>query len=607
MIKTKNKFIRVIFISIISILSLILVLTSALGQPNHVISNSADWRDVYSTILYANLQGIPNHFLTSTPHGPILFYEIPKGKILQIITSADKPFVVGYESLARSRGYENPEELIFDQANLELARRLPDINKFIIIDDSYGYNAIAVAPFASRAKYYVLFADERNIGELDDFLSTKTIDDIILYGHVDRDVRTVLAKYNPEIINSEIGSRFENNMMIVDKYAELGSIKQVILTNGEFIEASMMNGREPVLFIGRNSVPDEIQEYIKDRDIEIGVLIGNELIGTATFIRRQLGISVFVKFARGARVPGGTINPVEDLDRFPMPSYQLSMSILSIVYNQATGLLEVTYNNNVDLATYFKSTITIKDANDETLAVVGDADPVFIDGGETKTIVYEVDLSDAENIDNLTGEIYTIYGESKTSLEQALRGTFKIELITVLDEADIEIIDLVYDKSKGRFLVTIENTGPVDAYVDVELVDIWFDGEYITVSADDIEKIGVGKKKTIPIRIELEDEDLEDRRNSEITVRGVYGERKHALVKVKIATFDLKLRKGVVWWYIPVIIVVVIILLLLLLLLLKRRKKRCPRCRTLNDKDASHCKKCGHSFRHKHIHHAITH
>jgi len=593
MIKVKNKFIKTVFIAL---LLLGLCLKAVLAQPDHVIANSADWRDVYSTILYANLLGVPNNFLTSTPHGPILLYEIPKTRNnIQIITSADKPFVVGYEDLVRSRGYENPEELIFDHANLELAKRLPDINKYIIIDDSYGYNAISVGPYAARAKYYVLFADHRNIRDVEDFLSTRNVEHIIIYGHVDREVRNALAKYNPEIINSETGSRFENNMMMVDKYSEIGSIKQAILTSGEFIEASMLSGNEPVLFIGTNNVPPEVQDYIKKRGVEIGVLIGNELIGTATFIRRQIGISVFVKFARGARVPGGTINPVEDLDRFPMPSYELSMSITSVVYNKATQSLEVTYKNNVDLATYFKSTIHIKNKDGETLDTVGNKTIGFIDGGESKTLVYHPELPDTDQ--NLTAEVYTIYGESKTSLEKVLRGTFKIEAITIIDDAEIEIIGLVYDKSSGKFLVTIENTGAVDVYVDVELVDVWFNGEYITVSADDIEKIRTGKAKQIPVNIKLEEEDLEDERNSRILVRGVYGERKHALVKVKEKEFELRLRKGLVWWYIPAAILVIVIILFLILLFIKRKGKRCPRCRTLNKKDASHCKKCGHALK----------
>jgi len=566
------------------------------AQEEVVISNSANWEDVYSALLYANLLGKTGYFLTSTPHGPILLFEITQGSNIQVISSADRPYYVGYEALIRSKGYATVEELIFDSSNLELARRLPNINKFIVLDSSYGYNALSVAPYAAKAKYYVLFADRINIGDVTGFLSGKNVEKIILYGRVDREVRAALAQYNPEIISSANGSRFEDNMVIVDKYAELAGAKQVILTNGEFIEASMMSGKEPLLFIGRNNVPDEVQKYIKDRGIEIGVLIGNELIGSATTIRRQLGISVFVKFARGSRIPGGTINPVEDLDRFPMPSYQLNLSIVSISYNKATGVLEVTYTNNVDLATYFKSTITIRNANGETLAVVGDKDVIFIDGRETKTVVYTVDLSEAEragSLDNLTGEIYTIYGESKTSLENALRGTFKIEMITVMDDTDIEIIDLVYDKGSGKFLITVENTGTSDAYVSLEIIDLWVNDGYLTVASDGVEKIAPGKRKVITIEVDLADEDLQNEKNAKITVHAVYGARKYALVKSKYKDFELKFKEAFIWWYIPVIIIII----LLLILFFMRRRKQCPRCRTMNKRSAKHCKKCRHEFK----------
>jgi len=585
--------------SIVVVILFIFWLTSissfALGKTDEVISNSADWRDVYSSIIYANLIGASNHFLTSTPHGPILLFEIPKNREgIQIITSADKPFYVGYESLMKSKGYNNVEELIFSQSNLELAKRLPqETDSFIVLDDAYGYNALAVAPFAAKAKYYVLFANRGNINEISDFLSTKTVKSIIMYGQLDREVKAALSRYNPETINSESGSRFENNMKIVDKYSEIGNIKQVILTNGEFIESSMMSGDEAVIFIGKNNVPQEIKDYINSRGVDIGVLIGNELIGSATDIRRQLGISVFVKFARGSRVPGGSINPVEDLDRFPMPSYQLSLSIVSISYNKATGLLEVTYKNNVDLATYFKSTITVRNVDGETIVTDGDAGIIFIDGGETKTITYNRTRGiDPTRLNGeLTGEIYTIYGESKTSLENVLRGTFKIETIEVMDNTDIEIIDLVYDKNRGMFYVTIENTGKVDAYVSAELIDLWINGEYVTVASDEIFKIAVGQKKDIPVKIALAEEDLLDQKNSEIDVLARFGERMHALINSKTKSFNLKFREGTMWYY-GVLIVVIILLLLLLI----RRRKRCPRCRIMNKKDATTCKKCGHQL-----------
>jgi hypothetical protein len=601
--KDKNSLLSRKLLLILIGLALIIIIPAFASAQDVIISNSANWSDVYSTLLYANLLGKTGYFLTSTPHGPILLYEIPQDKEIQVITSADKPYVVGYEALIRSKGYPNPQELIFTNTNLELARRLTDINKFIIIDPSYGYNALAVAPYAVKARYYVLFAERRNIGDITNFLAGKNVQSIIIYGQVNREVRTALASYNPEVINSANGSRFENNMMIVDKYAEIGSIKQVILSNGEFIEASMMSGTEPVLFIGKNNVPDEIQQYIKDKKIEIGVLIGNELIGSATTIRRQLGISVFVKFARGSRIPGGTINPVEDLDRFPMPSYQLGMSIVSIIYNKATGEFEVTYRNDVNIATYFKSTITVKNANGDILVVIGDNDTVFIDGGETKTIVYtpKQPLTEDQMAGNITAEVYTIFGESKTSLENVLRGTFKIETINVMDSADINIVDpIYYDMSKGIFYVTIENIGPVDAYVSIELVDLWVNGEYVTVASDAVELIGVGNKKTIAIKIQLTQDDFTGGYNNQIKVRARYGERMHALIKVKEKTVGYEFRKGVTWWYIPIIIIVLI--LIIWFIIFWRRRKRCPRCRTMNKRSASHCKKCGHPFSERHAH-----
>jgi hypothetical protein len=52
-----------------------------------------------------------------------------------------------------------------------------------------------------------------------------------------------------------------------------------------------MSGEYPTLFIGTNNVPDEIRNYIKSSNIEVGVLIGNELVGSATTVRRETGIS----------------------------------------------------------------------------------------------------------------------------------------------------------------------------------------------------------------------------------------------------------------------------------------------------------------------------
>jgi len=286
------------------VLLLILLINCTVVLADDILVNSKEWKDVYSGMQYGYLTENQPKFLTSERHSTLILNEIPLETSIEAFSSKKNPFVFGYESILEGKGYD-AEETVFDSLSIELAKKLTDIKKFIIIDDSYGYNAIAVAPYAIASKSYVLFADEDNLNEVLRFLESIEVESILIYGHVDREVREELDKFNPEIINED-GDRFANNVEIVKKYKEINDATQVLMSNGEFIEAGIMAGAEPVLFIGTNNVPDKIKEYIQNSNIEVGVLIGNELVGTATTVRRQTGISTFVKFARSSRSPAAS-------------------------------------------------------------------------------------------------------------------------------------------------------------------------------------------------------------------------------------------------------------------------------------------------------------
>ena len=541
------------------IIFVFLLANTSLAQT--IIVNSEDWRDVYSAMLYGSLEGIPTNFLVSARHGTLILNAIQKATPIRAFSSRRYPFLIGYESILESRGY-SAEEFVYDNFNLELAELL-DISNFIIIDDSYGYNAISVAPYAVASESFVLFADRTNIRQVDSFLSGRVVNNIIIYGHVDREVRNTLQKYNPEVINKD-GDRFYNNIEIVKKYQEIKHSKQAVLTNGEFIEKEIMSGVEPVLFIGTNNVPDSIREYIQGSEIDIGVLIGNELVGTATYIRRNVGISVFVKFAQGAREPAGAISQVEALDMFYLPTYILNIEVESIKYNKATNMLEISIRNTEDQAVYFKGTYSLTDSAGFTQRV-GDISPIFLDGNELKTITYEVEPM-AEG--KIIGEVYIIYGESKGSMEKVIDITFEIETVEILDECDIKINSLVYDKRGKRFYVEIENIADVTCYADVELVDVLLDGELKNLGSVDIVEIKPGKKAKSRIKAALEEEDIED--NEIIKGKVHYGERKNALIKIKEFQFELVL-KGIDYWTFTLILIIII---LLILIYLKRRKKK---------------------------------
>src|SRR3989344_6767296 len=524
------------------------------ADPNRILSNSEDWRDVYSVLLYGNLIGKPANFLVSDRHATLILNQIAKGSHIWAISSKKVPYVVGYKNLLESKGY-TAEEVVYDNANLELAKRLEEITNFIVIDDSYGYNAISVAPYAVTTKSYVLFADKDNIRDVDRFLNSRKVDKVLMYGNADREVKNTLAKYNLEVINKE-GDRFLNNIEIIKKYQEIKHQKQAVLTNGEFIEQEGMSGTEPVVFIGTNNVPDVVADYIKNSDIEVGVLIGNELVGTATFIRRQLGISVFVKFAQGARAPQGAISQVEALDMFYLPVYTLNLEVESLKYNKATNKLEVTLKNTEAQAVYAIGTYSLTDS-DGIKQTVGDVGTNFIDGNEIKTFTYDVETmpDGSVNVD-----IFIIYGESKGSLEKEIRKSMEVQTVRVLDECEIKINDVTLNTRNKNFYINVENIGKVDCYVDAELVDVVIAGEKNIFGLDNVEHLNGGGKKNLKIKVEnIEEDDLED--NQRIKVRAYYGERENVLVRVIEGTFEL-IMKGIDYLFYTLLAIIVVLIML---------------------------------------------
>ncbi|NTV22927.1 MAG: hypothetical protein HGA85_00940 [Nanoarchaeota archaeon] len=572
--------------------------------PSLLVSNSAEWQDVYSTMQYAAINGATSNFLVSARHSTLLLNQLSKDSSMLIVSSTTNPYVIGYKSVLESRGFDQVEEVKVAGANLELARRLPaTVKDFVILDDSYGYNAISVAPYAAISKSYVLFATKRNINLVYSYLKSRDVRSVILYGQLDPEVKERLSEFSPEKINE--GDRFLDNQKIVDKYQAAHRKmygepkKQAILTNGEFIEQEIMSGVEPVVFIGRSNVPDQVRNYIKSSDIEIGILIGNELIGSATFIRRELGISVFVKFAQSARQPSSTISPVEDLDRFYLPRYMLELDVFQIRYNRASGNIEVTYQNKVDLATFLKTNSLIMryQGGSQTL---GDETPIFIDKLQYKTLIYET-KADGSKLDpmlgNISAELFAIYGESKNSLEYTLRKTVEVETVSVIDNSKIEIVSVLYDKASGRFLVEIKNTGATDAFVNIELLDLLINDELVTRGGDKIVLVKKGESITIEVTSPMTEADLAA--NPKIRVRAYYGERERNLVNVVEGEFifgytGFGYMTGMVLKQVGenAIIWMPAIVILILLILILGMKKKCPHCGEINSLRAKRCSKC---------------
>ncbi|KHO45454.1 MAG: hypothetical protein QS99_C0015G0027 [archaeon GW2011_AR4] len=567
------------------LLLVLLVLLSAYASAQNaevVISNSKDWKDVYSVMQYGYLAQKVPAFIVSDRHAPVILNQWdPAAFTIEAISSKSRPQVIGYKSIIEGNGF-TAKETVSDQITIDLAARLTDINQYVIVDPLYGYNAIAVAPYAIVSRSFVLFADQDTIADVDRFLSSQNPEHVLIYGHVDREVMERLSKYDPETINED-GDRFANNVAIVKKYKEINDAKQVLLTNGEVVEAEIMSGSQPVLFIGVENVPDKIKEYIKNSNIAVGVLVGNNLVGTATTVRRQTGISTFVKFARNAREPSGPVAQIEGLDIFYLPKVPFNLQISKIRYNKITRQIEVTYTNPEGVAVFFKATFTVRSENGEE-QVMGDVDPLFIEGNSEKTVVYPVDPFTGEA---LSTDIFVIFGEARYSLERVLSGTMDVEIVSVTDESQLQIEKILLDRKNNLFLVYLKNIGEVDTYAQTEVHDVFLLGERRIFGAQDIVKIPPGQTGISKIPTEVfGDEDITN--NPTIKVRTYFGEREDALVKVIEGQLDLRIKGFDIIDYAPHII----ILLLILLIIGAMRKKKCEHCGHKNPRKRKICKNC---------------
>jgi acylphosphatase len=483
---------------------------------------------------------------------------------VHLIQSSKDPIIAGHRDNLESEGFTVSSVTTSDSGkklNLALADKI-NTTKFVIIDDSYGYNAISVAPYSIISNSCVLFADSENIDAVYKFLKGRT-PEIIIYGRVDRAVREKLSEFNPEIIDH--GDRFEDNLAIVDKYVALSQPTQIVLTNGEFIEDEIMSGREPVIFLGRDVVPAEVVEYVNAHDFKTGVVIGNDLTGAATKLKDQTGMSIFIKFGQGRAGGESGFAVPEVLDMFYLPQYELSLDIVSGDYNVKTKTTEIVYQNRGKTGVFAKATIGIS-AGNESVTTVGDEEPFFIDTETKFGRAYEADLTDwAAN--ELQAHIYLEYGETRKSLTELVEKDIILGLLEFDDRSALSVTGVKYDTKLERLTLELKNTGTVTCYADAE-VELRIEGESESVMFTPAE---IKDDTVLSERIKLSSADLAE--NPTVFVHIRYGERSD----MRLKTIDEAHTLSVVSAY-PVEIIAVVAALLAVVvvigLLLWIRKKK---------------------------------
>jgi hypothetical protein len=528
------------YVALVGLLAILLV-TSSYAQSDFdlLLIDSQDGMDVYSGIVYAELEGKPFNFLVSTQHAVRAVKTIDKAKVKKIflIESRNNSYYYGYKSLLESQGFQ-VEELISEygvKTNLELAKKT-DAKNFIVVDTSYGYNALSVSPYASLTNAFVLLLDAGNAEEARDFLSLRGVDNLLIYGYVQPEVKEALKEFSPKVLDKE--DKFDNNIEIAKRYIDEyqkktgTTVKQVFLTDGTFLQTSLMEGSFPIIFISER-VPDQVYEYLSKSNIRVGVVVGNHLATAGytikTVMADRYGVTFGVLLQFGQSVPDITGPTVRYLDIFELPSYVLDVGISDARYNKATKKLEVIYQNNVDLPAYLKSTIEVM-VNGRRIKTVGEKDVVLIGKNELLGREYDVDLSEVDVLSaNVTAKITLLFGEYPKSMEKGLVQEFLIAIIDRQDPSGIAFVSLYYDEQKDQLSLTVKNTGLGDVFFKINF-RLNINGSQRVFESGAVDYLAFSESKSIGFGgVDLSEEDLKT--NEFVRVHAVYGEREEFLVK----------------------------------------------------------------------------
>lgn len=516
----------------LAVFALALTPDFALAAGEQVVVNSKDWRDVYSGLLYAGLMGENSKFLIAEGHALILDRFLDSRLPVLAIESSSQPMAFGFASLLESKGFQVQKVSSENGASLaiNLARRVGS-KTFIVVGDSRGYDAMSVAPYALQTRSFVLFVNKDNVDGIAGFLDEVKPLKVVLYGpHLQKTIQS-LAKFNPERIDT--GSRFTNNIEIVKRTVALAPTTQITLTNGEFIEETLIKGGFPNLLVGKDLPPQPVVDYLRSSNFKIGTLIGNELVSSATYLKENTPMkTIFIKFAQGWPEPGKTFNEVRDLDKFYLPKFDLNISIILVQYNTGTKQLEVVYKNNVaDQITFVKSSITLT-AGGKTVGTVGDSIPFSIPGGEEATAVYDVDLTDAiSSGSGINADFFVLYGEDSNSLEKVLRQSFSgLRLVDYFDDSAVRVGKVYYDYGAKKLVAELFNdiTEPVYARV---YVTVPINLEQQTFKTNSVLTLSPGGPNNAEFELRLSRDVAESLNGAKALVQATYGKRQELLVK----------------------------------------------------------------------------
>ncbi len=549
---------------------LAILVFSSMSLATQVVINSQRWQDVYAGIYWSQLNGM-HAFFPNSPNPQGLFNLLPKDKNVILIESRDKPMIPNLKSLLESYGY-NVDYRQINDGTIDLAPK--QINKYVVVEDDFPYAAIVAGPLAKVEGAWVLLVNDKNVGTVVDKLKNARY--AIALGFFKRGIKDKIKPYISKEITAN--GKFDLSIEVAKEFLKIKPTTQAIITDGSSLENELLEGANPVLLVGKNLLPDNVMQFMKENNIRTVVVMGSQLtyIGEKIRALSNKTISVFIKF--GEATPGVS-QRIYALTMFPLVKEAPKLVVEQVTYDPARKQLFVIFKNNGTVGLFEMTSLRVV-ADGKDIASLGNKIPMFIGAGETAAMTFNVTIPPEDINKNLTVQIYTSYGDSSDNLDQYITAAGKfgpplamhVQVRKIEDNSKITIEKVVYYTGYHRFGITLKNPGTVDAWVNAKLIDVVVNGMPTSLSLEREKLVKAGKERTVSIPAQLDDLDIDD--NDVVHVVVTYGQSKDLLINSVSKDMELEVDRSMPIEQIALIAVVVIVIIAIIAaLFLKRGKK----------------------------------
>ncbi|MCA9478580.1 MAG: hypothetical protein KC535_05525 [Nanoarchaeota archaeon] len=514
-------------ISVVSVLVLLLFLFSfspvlAADSPDLIFVNSANWEDVYSSLLYGSLTHTKVIFFFFFSQTNLLLNTLGQSVSSVLLVESDTRLSPSVSKILDSLGYQ--VTLVDDEDVSLYFANLLDADSYVVVDKNFPSNGLSVASFAAASQSWVFFEAGSAIDPARyDLLRGK---EVISYGAVSP---SLLRQIVPKRTIDE-GNRYKNSVSLAKLFLSEFPTKQYVLTQGDFLEEEMFVGSFPVLIVGVSSTPKPIEDFFIDSSVESAVVVGQASVPPSISLKRLLESSYNRNLKLVAKLgqtsPDTQNDEIIPLNTFPLPSPKISLSIDDLSYNQITRQLEVRFSNDGDVSVTYAPLVTLVN-NGQTTVLEPEQDFFVLERSESRTLQFPVELSPQ---DELSATVTTVFGESEDAFDESLTKTFdSVPFIRIADESSIIVQKISYSMDEQVFFVTVKNNGSVPAYVDIDLLDIIVGGEPQSFSSPRAVSVPSQQTVTVVIYGILSSADL--LANPVISYTAHYGQRSFALIK----------------------------------------------------------------------------